>query len=261
MPDDPPDDVYRDHVGIHPQRRPDYGYVGLPIVRGRMTPGAAAGGGGAGRPLRLRRGPRPRTCRTSSCSTCRRERAGRLAREVEAAGLRLDGSPFRRGTVACTGTEFCKLALTETKGFARWLVEELEGRLPGFDQHVRLHVTGCPNSLRPALDRRHRPRGQEAQGRRRSSSTPTTSASAARSAGTRRWPGPSATAWRRAEVPAAIERLLRAYLDERARRRELPAIHRPSHRRGAARVSSPGERVAAVERDVPAGRPPRGVDG
>jgi sulfite reductase beta subunit-like hemoprotein len=48
--------------------------------------------------------------------------------------------------VACTGTEFCKLAITETKGFARWLVEEMEGRMPGFDQQIKLHVTGCPNS-------------------------------------------------------------------------------------------------------------------
>src|SRR6202008_4606666 len=41
---------------------------------------------------------------------------------------------------------FCKLALTETKGFARGLVESLEQRLPGFDQQLRVNVTGCPNS-------------------------------------------------------------------------------------------------------------------
>ena len=52
---------------------------------------------------------------------------------------------FWRGAVACTGTEFCKLAITETKGFTRWLVDELEERLPEFDQQLRLHVTGCPN--------------------------------------------------------------------------------------------------------------------
>ena len=32
------------------------------------------------------------------------------------------------------------------QSFSRWLVEELEERLPGFDQHLKLHVTGCPNS-------------------------------------------------------------------------------------------------------------------
>ena len=53
---------------------------------------------------------------------------------------------FYRGAVACTGTEFCKLAIAETKGFAKWLVEEMQERLPEFDQQLRLHVTGCTNS-------------------------------------------------------------------------------------------------------------------
>jgi len=69
-----------------------------------------------------------------------------LAKELDDVGLRVGGSAFYRGTIACSGTEFCKLAITETKSFSRWLVEELEERLPGFDQHLKLHVTGCPNS-------------------------------------------------------------------------------------------------------------------
>ncbi len=52
---------------------------------------------------------------------------------------------FWRGGVACTGTEFCKLAITETKGFTRWLIGELEERLPEFREPLRLNVTGCPN--------------------------------------------------------------------------------------------------------------------
>jgi len=55
-------------------------------------------------------------------------------------------SPFWRGAVACTGTEFCKLAITETKDFTRWLVTELDERLPEFSQEFRLNVTGCPNA-------------------------------------------------------------------------------------------------------------------
>jgi sulfite reductase (ferredoxin) len=73
-------------------------------------------------------------------------RAGELARELEGIGLRTAASPFWRGAVACTGTEFCKLAITETKSFARWLVEDLEERLPGFQQQIKLNITGCPNS-------------------------------------------------------------------------------------------------------------------
>ena len=73
------------------------------------------------------------------------EKAADLVRELGAIGLHVEGSPFWRGAVACTGTEFCKLAITETKGFTRWLVDELEERVPQFDQQLRLHVTGCPN--------------------------------------------------------------------------------------------------------------------
>jgi len=75
-----------------------------------------------------------------------RARLADVLRSVDVAGLPLGVSAFARGTVACTGTEFCKLALTETKSFAARLVEELEARLPGFDEHVKIHVTGCPNS-------------------------------------------------------------------------------------------------------------------
>ena len=55
-------------------------------------------------------------------------------------------SSFRKGVMACTGIEFCKLAIGETKGRARWLAEELDRRLPGFDEEIRIHVNGCPNS-------------------------------------------------------------------------------------------------------------------
>jgi sulfite reductase (ferredoxin) len=48
--------------------------------------------------------------------------------------------------MACTGIEFCKLAIGETKGRARWLAEELDRRLPGFEEEIRVHVNGCPNS-------------------------------------------------------------------------------------------------------------------
>src|SRR5436190_2170429 len=57
-----------------------------------------------------------------------------------------DGSPFQRGTASCTGSEYCKLALTETKLFSIRLAQELEDRLPGFTDTVKLHVAGCPNS-------------------------------------------------------------------------------------------------------------------
>jgi sulfite reductase (ferredoxin) len=48
--------------------------------------------------------------------------------------------------MACTGIEFCKLAIVETKGRARDLYTELSRRLPDFDTPITINVNGCPNS-------------------------------------------------------------------------------------------------------------------
>jgi sulfite reductase (ferredoxin) len=60
--------------------------------------------------------------------------------------LQVRPSAFRRGTMACTGLEFCKLAIVETKQHAQDLYAELEKRLPEFDQPLSINVNGCPNS-------------------------------------------------------------------------------------------------------------------
>ena len=52
--------------------------------------------------------------------------------------------------MACTGIEFCKLAIVETKGRARDLVAELERRFPDLDalvpDGITVNVNGCPNA-------------------------------------------------------------------------------------------------------------------
>ncbi|RBY95985.1 nitrite/sulfite reductase [Blastococcus sp. TF02-8] len=60
--------------------------------------------------------------------------------------LQVRPSAFRRGTMACTGLEFCKLAIVETKQHAQDLYAELEKRLPDFDTPIGINVNGCPNS-------------------------------------------------------------------------------------------------------------------
>ncbi|MDQ3503731.1 MAG: nitrite/sulfite reductase, partial [Actinomycetota bacterium] len=65
---------------------------------------------------------------------------------LEAEDLRVTPSRFRRGMLACTGLEFCKLAIVETKVRSVDLYEELERRLPDFDEPLTIHVNGCPNS-------------------------------------------------------------------------------------------------------------------
>ncbi len=74
------------------------------------------------------------------------DRTSALCAELAAAGLQVEPSAFRRHTMACTGIEFCKLAIVETKQRAGRLIAELERRLPDFTDPVSINVNGCPNS-------------------------------------------------------------------------------------------------------------------
>ncbi|MGH3904800.1 MAG: nitrite/sulfite reductase [Pseudonocardiaceae bacterium] len=73
-----------------------------------------------------------------------------LVTELAALDLRAEPSPWRRSVMACTGIEFCKLAIVETKRRAIDLVAELEKRLADvqstLDTPVSVHLNGCPNS-------------------------------------------------------------------------------------------------------------------
>jgi len=141
----PPDDVYRDHVGVHAQKQPGLSYVGAVVLRGRIT--ADQMHSAADLAQRHASGElRVTTMQNLLIVNVPTINVDTLANELNEIGFQVSGSAFARGAVACSGTEFCKLAITETKSFSRWLVEEMEERLPGFDQHLKLHVTGCPNS-------------------------------------------------------------------------------------------------------------------
>ncbi len=67
---------------------------------------------------------------------------------LAALGLQVEPSAIRRGTMACTGIEYCKLAIVETKQTAMDTVDALEPRLAGLglDRPISLHLNGCPNS-------------------------------------------------------------------------------------------------------------------
>jgi sulfite reductase (ferredoxin) len=182
-----------------------------------------------------------------------------LAAEVERAGLRLDGSAFWRGTIACTGSEFCKLALTETKGFARWLVEDLEARLPGFDQHLKIHITGCPNSCG-----QHWIADIGIEGKKIRADGALVDAyyfCVGGAVGQHQRPArPVGYRCPATEVPAAIERLLHGYLRNR-RDGENFRQFALRHTDDELRELLAGVAVAATVRDPSPGRPPHGVDG
>jgi len=145
VPEIVPDDVYRDHVGVHAQKQPGYFYVGASVLRGRINSQQLQT---AAELAERYAGGEVRTTNMQNLLIVNlpERHVSRASDGLTLAGLPVQGSPFRRGIIACTGTEFCKVAITETKSFARWLAEELDDRLPGFEQHLKLHVTGCPNS-------------------------------------------------------------------------------------------------------------------
>jgi sulfite reductase (ferredoxin) len=78
------------------------------------------------------------------------DRVDSLVATLDGLGLPARPSVLRQHTMACTGLEYCKLAIVETKGLAATTVTELEHRLadiaPLLDVPVSLHVNGCPNS-------------------------------------------------------------------------------------------------------------------
>ncbi|CAM5707615.1 assimilatory sulfite reductase (ferredoxin) OS=Streptomyces alboniger OX=132473 GN=CP975_28580 PE=4 SV=1 [Streptomyces alboniger] len=74
------------------------------------------------------------------------EQVDSLVSALEALDLRVNASPFRRGTMACTGIEFCKLAIVETKARGASLIDELERRIPEFDEPITINLNGCPNA-------------------------------------------------------------------------------------------------------------------
>jgi sulfite reductase (ferredoxin) len=258
VPEQPPADVYRDHVGIHPQKQSAYCYVGAAVVRGRITPQQMRAAADLADRF-ARGGLRTTNMQNLLIVNVPRLNADFLAKELNAVGLPVDGSPFWRGAIACSGTEFCKLAITETKSFSRWLVDKLEERLPGFDQPLKLHVTGCPNSCGQHWIADIGVEGKKIRVGERMvdayyfclGGALGLNSATARPVGYRC----AAT-----EVPDAIERLLRRYLEKRDAGENLRHFF-ARHSETELREFLAGDVVAPVLRDVPAGRVPHGLEG
>ena len=66
----------------------------------------------------------------------------------ELAYYNIDGNPsaFKARTISCTGMEFCKFAISETKSKAIELTKFLENRFPNFNDTLSVSLNGCPNS-------------------------------------------------------------------------------------------------------------------
>jgi sulfite reductase (ferredoxin) len=139
-----PSSEWRDHVGVHKQRDGRY-YVGFAPRVGRVD-GATltriadlAAEHGSGR-------LNTTVEQKMIVLDVPQERVDSLVKGLESLDLQVNPSPFRRGTMSCTGIQFCKLAIVETKARGATLIDELEARMPDYDLPVSININGCPNA-------------------------------------------------------------------------------------------------------------------
>ena len=139
-------DGHQDHVGVHEQNDGNY-YVGLNVLVGRM---------GADDVLELA----DLADEYGSGDVRLTQRQNVLVMDVPESDLddllaedllddySPDPHPFMRGSIACTGTEFCSLSIVETKNrqvrYARWLKEHVE--VPAGVDDFHIHLSGCTAS-------------------------------------------------------------------------------------------------------------------
>ncbi len=255
-PEQVPDETLRDHAGIHPQRQSGLSYVGASVLRGRLTGDQLE----AAAELVERYGSgqlRATVSQNLLFIDVPTEKTTELTRELGKIGLLVEGSSFFRGAIACTGTEFCKLAITETKAFTRWLVEDLEDRLPEFDQLLRLHVTGCSNGCGQHWIADIGMEGKKIKhdGKMVDAYYFCLGGAVGKHSAIARTVGYRCPA---SMVPESIERLLRQYLASRERDENL-RVWFLRHTDEELRAFLAGEVLDAVERDLPTGTVPYAV--
>jgi sulfite reductase beta subunit-like hemoprotein len=140
-----PVDPHRDHLGIHPQVQPGLYYLGATTLRGRFTGDQMI----AVADIADRFGSGALRCTNRQniivldVPDAQVDEAAASLRDV---GLPTEASTFRRGVISCTGMEFCKLAIVETKERAAELIEHLERRVGDVAGSLRINLNGCPNA-------------------------------------------------------------------------------------------------------------------
>ncbi|WP_399891140.1 sulfite reductase SirA [Streptomyces sp. BBFR51] len=139
-----PTSRWRDHIGVHRQQDGRY-YVGFAPRVGRVDGTILTK---VAELAEAHGSQRVRTTVEQKMIVLDIEEAqvDSLVESLEALDLTARPSTFRRGTMACTGIEFCKLAIVETKARGSSLIDELERRLPDFDEPLTINLNGCPNA-------------------------------------------------------------------------------------------------------------------
>jgi len=138
-------DPHRDHLGVHPQVQAGRYYVGGTTLRGRFLADQMIGAAD----IAERYGSGSLRCTNRQnliVVDVPDEHVETVQEELSDLGLPTEASAFRRGIISCTGMEFCKLAIVETKERAAELIEHLERRVGDLEGSIRINLNGCPNA-------------------------------------------------------------------------------------------------------------------
>ena len=135
----------RDHFGIHESKEKGKSYIGCSLNAGHI------GVDGLNNLIELFEKHKASQLKATVTQNiiildAPTKGAEEFTKDLAKVNIQAFPSNFRAKTQACTGIDFCKFAISETKGVAKKLVEHLEEKFPEFDERVSISVNGCPNS-------------------------------------------------------------------------------------------------------------------
>ena len=135
----------REHFGIHDSKEKAKSYIGCAINGGHI------GAEGLEKLANILEKHGATTIKTTVTQNfvvkdVPTSNAQNLADELKTVGIDSNPSPFKARTISCTGLNFCKFAVSETKNKAMSLANHLENKFPDFKETVSISVNGCPNS-------------------------------------------------------------------------------------------------------------------
>jgi ferredoxin-nitrite reductase len=141
-------DQETDHIGVHKQKQDDLYWVGVCFPGGRMRHGALGKIGALAAKYCAPGQDQIRLTNKQNLLIVNVPEANlaALKAELDTHGFDYAPSNFRKGCVACTGIEFCNLAVAETKNRMLVLVDELEAQSGWYKGKIRIHFSGCPSS-------------------------------------------------------------------------------------------------------------------
>ncbi|HEY9565606.1 MAG TPA: nitrite/sulfite reductase [Nocardioides sp.] len=133
-----------DHIGVHEQKDGNF-YIGAAPVVGRINGELLTSLGDLVEEYGVA-GVRFTAYQKLVLIGVAPDKVNAVVEALDRIGLQANPSNWRRSTMACTGIEFCKLAIVDTKQRAHDLIASLEQRFPELDTEITVNVNGCPNS-------------------------------------------------------------------------------------------------------------------